>query len=176
MTLEWDHLQLAAARLLELTLWRNNSRLAAIPPTSSTLSTKCSGLDVDAEYAFHLVAKTTAGTYSSAPARARTHKISDCSGVRVVFGHIDPPELRAEAEAALEQIGGEASEAVQSLVTTHFVCTSAGSTGATSTPFHRATSLSIPTVHPSWLIACAAEKRMVSIASHYASCVKPIHR
>ena len=122
---------------------------------------------MDAEYSFHLVAKTTAGTHQSPAVRVRTHTMTDCSGIRVVYGHVEPPELLEQARAALERIGGQSTDKIESLVTTHFVCTAAGSTGAADTAYQRALQLSLPTVLPSWLLACDATKRLAPVQPHY---------
>lgn len=130
-------------------------------------SSKVSGLDVDAEYSFHLVAKTTAGTHQSPAVRVRTHSMTNCAGVRVVFGHVDPPELLEQARAALERIGGQSTDKIESLVTTHFVCTASGSSGSADAAYQRALQLSLPTVLPSWLLACDTMQRLAPVQPHY---------
>lgn len=176
VTLEWDRLQLATARLLSLTIWRNGQRLAAIPNPHNNTSTKVSGLDVDQAYSFHLIARTTAGTFSSQTIKTRTLTLSDTSGVSVCFGAISPGSLLGEAQAALEQMRAKSSNRIQ-IDTTHFVCTHAadGPTGPPASSgepnpaieFQRAAQLSIPIVHPSWVLACAKDKKMVPINQHY---------
>ena len=174
VTLEWDKLQLAQAKLLELAIHRNGLRLTTIPNPLSNLSTKLSGLALDTDYNFHLVLKTTAGTFSSPTVRIRTHTISDTTGVSICFGHVEPADMLAEAKAAAKLMGAKFSDKIQ-IDTTHFVATS---TAATSSPssatvdsgveYQKALQLSIPVVDPTWLVACAKEKKMVPIANYYS--------
>jgi len=168
VTLEWDKLDLATARLLGLTIWRNGQRLANIPNPLSNTSTKLSGLDLDAEYVFHLILTTTAGTFASQHIKVRTHKITETSGICVCFGAVEPSSLLEEAKQALEAMNGRWSDKIQ-IDTTHFVCTSPGAGGqhGPGVQYQRALQLSIPTVLPSWLLACHREKKMVQIAAHY---------
>ena len=93
--------------------------------------------------------------------------MSNCAGVRVVFGHVDPPELLEQARAALERIGGQSTDKIESLVTTHFVCTASGSSGSADAAYQRALQLSLPTVLPSWLLACDTMQRLAPVQPHY---------
>ena len=93
--------------------------------------------------------------------------MTDCSGLRVVFGHVHPPELLDQARAALERIGGQSTDKIESLVTTHFVCTAVGASGAADAAYQRALQLSLPAVLPSWLLACDAAKRLAPVQPHY---------
>lgn len=172
VTLEWDKLELATAKLLSLTIWRNGQRLAAIPNPLNNTSTKLSGLDVDAPYSFHLILKTTAGTFASQTIKTRTLTLTDTSGIAVCFGAVHPPELLEEAKEALGQMKARSASRIQ-IETTHFVCTHPSSLEPLSSPaspdvpnpameYQRAVQLSIPIVHPSWITACLREKRMVS--------------
>lgn len=179
VTLEWDKLELATAKLLSLTIWRNGQRLAAIPNPLNNTSTKVSGLDVDAPYSFHLIVRTTAGTYASQTIKTRTLTLADTSGISACFGAIEPSELLDEAKEALTQMRARWSNRIQ-IETTHFVCThSSGAAPAVTPPddspheapdpgmeFQRATQLSIPVVQPAWVLACLREKRMVPISSY----------
>ena len=182
VTLEWDKLELATAQLLSLTVWRNGQRLAAIPNPYNNTSTKVSGLEVDKDYTFHLMLRTTAGNFSSQSIRTRTLSMSDTSGIAVCFGEVEPPELLAQAKDALSQMRAKSQQRVQ-IETTHFVCTQTypgkpnswntrgGGPGEEPNPaveYQRANQLSIPIVSPSWVLACLAEKRMVPIAAHPA--------
>jgi hypothetical protein len=65
VVLEWDPINIATAELRSLTLYRNGSKAGNIPKPNDVQSTKLSGLAVDSEYTFHLVLKTSAGTFSS---------------------------------------------------------------------------------------------------------------
>lgn len=57
VTLEWDKLELAQAKLLGLSIWRNGQRLTTIPNPGTNTSTKLSGLALDTDYTFHLTLK-----------------------------------------------------------------------------------------------------------------------
>lgn len=169
MTLEWETLQLATAKLLSLTIWRNGQRLAAIPNPLTNTSTKLSGLEVDTQYAFHLVLRTSAGIYVSNHVKTRTHTIANTSGIRVCFGAVMPPELLDSAKSAIKHMKADFATSLQ-IDTTHFVCTSPGSSPEApnaSQMYQKALHMSIPTVLPSWLDACAREGKMVPIAKHY---------
>ena len=177
VTLEWDKLDLVTSKLLNLTIWRNGQRLAAIPNPLNNTSTKLSGLDVDANYSFLLVMRTSAGTFSSQTIKTRTLTLTDTSGVAVCFGLVEPPELLDEAKQALDKMKARWSNRIQ-IETTHFVCTQAStglpesaSAGTSDEPnpvveFQRALQLSIPVVQPSWVLSCLREKKMVSISQH----------
>ena len=77
VTLEWPRLELATAKLRSLDLYRDRQRVAAIPSPLSNTSTKVSGLQLDTEYTFQLVLRTTAGVYPSNLLRVRTHTMTD---------------------------------------------------------------------------------------------------
>jgi hypothetical protein len=170
VTLEWDKLELAQAKLLELAIWRNGARLTTIPNPLNNTSTKLSGLAVDTAYTFHLVLKSTAGTYSSPIAKVRTHNITNCTGISVCFGLVEP-SLLAESKAALNAMGSKYSDKIQ-IDTTHFVCTSPASpanpSGGPSVEYQKAVSLSIPVVAPAWVLSCQTEKKLVPIANFYS--------
>lgn len=174
VTLEWDKLHLATAKLLSLTIWRNGQRLAAIPNPHNNTSTKVSGLDVDAPYSFHLIMRTTAGTFSSQTIKTRTLTLTDTSGIAVCFGAIEPPELLEEAKEALAHMRARHSHRIQ-IETTHFVCTHPSSEMPTASQdepnpaveYQRALQMSIPIVNPSWILSCLREKKMVPINLHY---------
>lgn len=175
VTLEWDRLDLASAKLLNLTIYRNGQRLTNIPNPLNNTSTKLSGLDLDTDYTFHLVLKTTAGTFSSPVIKVRTHTISDTSGISVCFGHIQPPHLVDEAKEALAAMNARWSDRIQ-IDTTHFVCTTPAASPSQPGPgvdYQRAQQLSIPIVQPSWVMACRREKKMVPISGHYLGVSPP---
>jgi hypothetical protein len=174
VTLSWSPLKLANAKLHNLAIYRNNTRIALIPNPLHNVSTKLSGLELDTDYTFHLVLKTSAGTYTSQQLRVRTHTIDNTSGISVCFGNVEPPELRDEAEAALRRMGAKWNSLDKIAVdTTHFVCTGPGQ-GGDSVQFQRALQMSIPTVHPRWVTACETEKRMVGVAKYYLGNVQEI--
>lgn len=165
VALEWEPLKLASSKLLSLAIWRNNQRIALIPNPTSNLSTKMSGLDLDAPYSFHLVLQTTAGCFQSNIVKTRTHKLDNTTGVRVCFGSVQPPELLEACHEWLAQMGAQATENLQ-IDTTHFVCTGPGSSPSSpsgSQLYQRAIQMSIPTVTPAWLEACVHEKRLAAV-------------
>ncbi|CEH12486.1 FOG: Low-complexity [Ceraceosorus bombacis] len=181
VTLEWDKLSLASATLLSLDIYRSDRwtpmsrRLAAIPNPLHNTSTKLSGLDVDAEYGFHLVLQTTAGTYASQPVKVKTHKMTDTHGIAVCFGNVADSQLEEAAKEQLKVMGARWTEKI-AIDTTHFVCSDPRNRGAASegrtgpahgTMYLKATQLSIPVVQPHWIFACAEQKRMVPISSFY---------
>lgn len=177
MTLEWSPIKLANAKLRSLDLYRNGERLSAVPSPMTNTSTKHSGMDINTEYSFQLILRTTAGTFPSNVLRVRTHTMSDTSGICVCFGNVQDPVLLENAKLALREMGAKWSDAIQ-IDTSHFVCTTpaatpsgASASGSVSTApgvaYQRALQLSIPVVQPHWILACHAERRMVPIASFY---------
>ena len=165
VTLEWDRLFLSTADLLSLDIYRNGQRLAPIPNPLHNTSTKLSGLDVNAEYTFHLVMRTSAGTYSSPVIRTRTHTINDTSGISVCFGHVADPQVLQAAKDALANMKAKWSDRIQ-IDTTHFVCTDPRNPGDVNvTPgtqghgYAKAMQLSIPAVLPHWIFACHDQKK-----------------
>ncbi len=166
-------LELASAKLLSLAIWRNKERLTTIPNPLNNTSTKLSGLALATDYNFHLVLKTTAGTFTSNVAETRTHTIADTSGVSVCWGLVEPAGLLDEAKTALDKMGAKGGDKIQ-IDTTHFVATSSAGrenpAGGPGVEYQKAQQLSIPVVSPDWLIACAKEKRMVPIANYCKSC------
>lgn len=151
-------------------------RLAAIPQPLQNTSTKLSGLDVQTEYHFHLVLRTTAGTYSSNTIHVKTHAMSDTSGISVCFGNVQDPVLLEQAKIALTEMKAKWSDRIQ-IDTTHFVCTTPAPTptGATvagnantgaGVEYQKALQLSIPVVQPQWVLACLQEKKWVISPFH----------
>ncbi|KAH7096838.1 hypothetical protein BKA62DRAFT_744979 [Auriculariales sp. MPI-PUGE-AT-0066] len=177
VTLEWPPLQMATAKLRSLDIYRNGARLASIPAPTQNTSTKLSSLEVNTEYTFQLVLRTTAGTFPSNLLKVRTHTINDTSGICVCFGNVEDEELLESAKESLSRMRAKWSEKIQ-IDTTHFVCTTPAAVpppgraqGYLNNPpgveYQRALQLSIPVVQPQWVLACDAEKRMVPIANYY---------
>lgn len=164
--MEWDRLSLATASLLSLDIYRNGERLAPIPNPLHNTSTKLSGLGVDSDYTFHLVLKTTSGTYSSPIIKTRTHTMSDTSGISVCFGNIEDSQMdKASKEILLEKLKGKSSEKIQ-IDTTHYVCSDPRNRGdlqssrdSHGTMYNKAMQLSIPVVQPHWIFACSEQKK-----------------
>ncbi|KAI9044936.1 putative chitin biosynthesis protein (Chs5) [Aspergillus affinis] len=160
LVLEWEPIDLATASLKSLSLYRNGSKAGSIPRPLETRSTKISGLAVHAEYTFHLVLRTTAGTYQSEKLTCRTHKMTDLSGITVTSGVL-PPQQRDALAAALDRIGGKLIDTVR-IDTTHFVCTE-----GRGPLWEKAVEMNIPVVVPEWVDACEAEGTIVSVRGYY---------
>ncbi|KAL9107371.1 MAG: hypothetical protein Q9227_007736 [Pyrenula ochraceoflavens] len=160
LVLEWDPIDLATSSLKSLTLFRNGTKAGSIPRPKEMLQTKISGLAVDTDYSFHLVLRTTGGTFSSPVLTVRTHKMTDLSGITVTPG-ILPPPLRESLERAVERIGAKMADGVR-IDTTHFVCTE-----GRGADWERAAEMNIPIVRPEWLEGCEQEGRIVGVRGYY---------
>lgn len=161
VVLEWDPIELATANLRSLTLYRNNAKSGAIPNPTNFTTTKISGLAVDTEYTFHLVLKTSAGTYTSDKVAVRTQKMTDLSGITVCTG-VMPPEAKEHLEVTLQRIGARPLQDFVRIDTTHFVCTE-----GRGQAWERATEMNIPVVRPEWVEACEREGRIVGVRAYY---------
>ncbi|KAK5276206.1 hypothetical protein LTR16_011577, partial [Cryomyces antarcticus] len=87
-----------------LSLYRNGQKAGNVP--RDKLSTKISGLAVDTEYTFHLVLRTSAGTYPSEKLTVRTHKMTDLSGITITPGPM-PAQLRDSLAETVHRIGAK---------------------------------------------------------------------
>jgi len=123
-------------------------------------STKISGLAVDTEYTFHLVLRTTAGTFSSEKVVVKTHKMTDLSGITVTAG-ILPAQLRDSLTKAVERIGAKMADSVR-IDTTHFVTTE-----GRGIAWEKAVELNIPVVRPEWVEGCERGGRIVGVRQYY---------
>lgn len=160
LVLEWDPIDLATASLKSLSLYRNGSKAGSIPRPFEMRSTKISGLAIHTEYTFHLVLRTSAGTYQSEKLTCRTHKMTDLSGITVTAG-ILPPQQKEALATALDRIGGKLIDTVR-IDTTHFVCTE-----GRGPLWEKAVEMNIPVVVPEWVNACEAEGTIVSVRGYY---------
>lgn len=160
VVLEWDPIDIATAELRSLTLYRNGSKAGTIPKPTEVHSTKLSGLAVDTEYVFHLVLKTSAGTYSSEKLKVQTHKMTDLSGITITPGHM-PFALRESLQKTVERIGAKIVDTVR-IDTTHFVCTE-----GRGTAWEKAVENNIPVVVPDWIKGCEREGRIVGVRGYY---------
>tara|TARA_R110002003_G_scaffold9_30_gene636 strand:- start:4634 stop:5839 length:1206 start_codon:yes stop_codon:yes gene_type:complete len=160
VVLEWDPIDVATAELRSLTLYRNGSKAGTIPKPSEVQSTKLSGLAVDTEYTFHLVLKTSAGTFSSEKLKVQTHKMTDLSGITITPGHM-PAALRESLQRSVERIGAKIADSVR-IDTTHFVCTE-----GRGPAWEKAVENNIPVVVPDWVIGCEREGRIVGVRGYY---------
>ena len=123
-------------------------------------STKISGLAVDTEYTFHLVLRTTAGTFSSEKVVVKTHKMTDLSGITVTAG-ILPSQLRESLANAIERIGAKMADTVR-IDTTHFVTTE-----GRGIAWEKAVEMNIPVVRPEWVEGCESGGRIVGVRQYY---------
>jgi len=115
---------------------------------------------VDTEYVFHLVLKTSAGTYSSEKLRVKTHKMTDLSGITITPGHM-PAALRESLQSTVERIGAKLVDTVR-IDTTHFVCTE-----GRGAAWEKAVENNIPVVVPDWIKGCEREGRIVGVRGYY---------
>ena len=123
-------------------------------------STKISGLAVDTEYTFHLVLRTSAGTYSSEKVVVKTHKMTDLSGITVTAGVL-PAQLRESLTKAIERIGAKMADSVR-IDTTHFVTTE-----GRGIAWEKAVEMNIPVVRPEWVEGCERGGRIVGVRQYY---------
>ncbi|KAF2753489.1 hypothetical protein EJ05DRAFT_444772 [Pseudovirgaria hyperparasitica] len=160
VVLEWDPVDIATASLRSLSLYRNGSKAGTIPRPTETLSTKISGLAVDTEYTFHLVLRTSAGTFNSERLTVRTHKMTELSGITITPG-VMPAQLKESLHKTAEKIGAKIVDQVR-IDTTHFVCTE-----GRGQLWERAVETNVPVVVPDWLIGCEREGRIVGVRGYY---------
>lgn len=160
VVLEWDPIEYATAEVISLSLFRNGQKAGNIPRPGVMQSTKISGLAVDTEYTFHLVLRTTAGTFSSEKVVVKTHKMTDLSGITVTPG-ILPAQLRDSLAKAVERIGAKLADTVR-IDTTHFVTTE-----GRGMAWEKAVEMNIPVVRPEWVEGCERGGRIVGVRAYY---------
>ena len=158
--LEWEPIDLATADVISLSLFRNGQKAGNIPRPTTMQSTKISGLAVDTEYTFHLVLRTSAGTFSSEKVVVKTHKMTDLSGITVTPG-ILPAQLRDSLTKAVERIGAKMADSVR-IDTTHFVTTE-----GRGIAWEKAVEMNIPVVRPEWVEGCERGGRIVGVRQYY---------
>ncbi|KAL9092844.1 MAG: hypothetical protein Q9165_004262 [Trypethelium subeluteriae] len=160
IVLEWDPIELATSELRSLSLYRNGSKAGSIPRPLEQHSTKISGLPLDTEYTFHLVLRTSAGTYASEKLVVHTHKMTDLSGITVTPG-VMPSQLKESLQATVDRIGAKMVDTVR-IDTTHFVCTD-----GRGREWERAVEMNVPVVVPDWIKGCEREGRLVGVRGYY---------
>jgi hypothetical protein len=160
VVLEWDPIEVATADVISLSLFRNGQKAGNIPRPTVMQSTKISGLAVDTEYTFHLVLRTSAGTFSSEKVAVKTHKMTDLSGITVTPG-ILPAQLRDSLAKAVERIGAKMADTVR-IDTTHFVTTE-----GRGMAWEKAVEMNIPVVRPEWVEGCERGGRIVGVRQYY---------
>lgn len=158
IVLEWDPINLATADLRSLSLYRNGNKAGAIP--RDKLTTKISGLAVDTEYTFHLVLRTSAGTYTSEKLTIRTQRMTDLTGITITPG-VMPNQLREDLAATVQRIGAKLIDTVR-IDTTHFVCTE-----GRGQAWEKAQEMNVPVVVPDWVKGCEREGRIVGVRGYY---------
>jgi hypothetical protein len=146
--------------VISLSLFRNGQKAGNIPQPTTIQSTKISGLAVDTEYTFHLVLRTTAGTFASDKVIVRTHKMTDLSGITITPG-ILPAQLRESLINAVERIGAKLADTVR-IDTTHFVTTE-----GRGIAWEKAVEMNIPVVRPEWVEGCERGGRIVGVRQYY---------
>lgn len=115
---------------------------------------------MDTEYTFHLVLRTSAGTYSSEKLTVRTHKMTDLSGITITPGYM-PSALRESLQVTADRIGAKIVDTVR-IDTTHFVCTE-----GRGPAWEKAAEMNIPVVVPDWVKGCEREGRIVGVRGYY---------
>jgi hypothetical protein len=160
VVLEWDPITSATADVISLSLYRNGQKAGNIPKPTENSSTKISGLGVDSEYTFHLVLRTTAGTFTSEKVTVRTHKMTDLSGITITPG-ILPAQLRESLTKAVERIGAKMVDSVR-IDTTHFVTTE-----ARGLAWEKAVEQNVPVVRPEWVEGCERGGRIMGVRGYY---------
>ncbi|KAI1339308.1 BRCA1 C terminus domain-containing protein [Xylariaceae sp. FL0016] len=166
VVLEWDPIELATADLISLSLYRNGQKAGNIPRPMQMHSTKISGLAVDTEYTFHLVLRTSAGTFASKQVVVSTHKMTDLSGITITTG-ILPANMRDSLAQAVERIGAKIVDSVR-IDTTHFVTTE-----GRGVPWEKAVEMNIPVVRPEWVEACEKNGRILGVTKFYLDALRP---
>jgi chitin biosynthesis protein CHS5 len=166
VVLEWDPIQLATADLISLSLYRNGQKAGNIPRPLQMHSTKISGLAVDTEYTFHLVLRTSAGTFISERVPVRTHKMTDLRGITITTG-ILPSAIKDNLTSAVERIGAKIVDGVR-IDTTHFVTTE-----GRGQQWEKAVESNIPVVRPEWVEACEKSGRILGVTKFYLDAMKP---
>ncbi|KAM0820663.1 putative Chitin biosynthesis protein [Seiridium cardinale] len=166
VVLEWDPIELATADLISLSLYRNGQKAGNIPRPLHMHSTKISGLAVDTEYSFHLVLRTSAGTFRSEEVVIKTHKMTDLSGITITTG-ILPGTMKESLTKAVERIGAKIVDGVR-IDTTHFVTTE-----GRGMAWEKAVEMNIPVVRPEWVEACEKNGRILGVTKFYLDAVRP---
>jgi chitin biosynthesis protein CHS5 len=119
-----------------------------------------SGLQIDTEYSFYLVLKTSGGVYTSNTLTVKTHTMNNLTGITVTPG-ILPPQLRESLESAVERIGAKLNDTIR-IDTTHFVCTE-----GRGRDWEKANEMNIPIVRPEWVEGCEREGKIIGVRGYY---------
>jgi hypothetical protein len=112
-------------------------------------------LEVDHEYEFYVVIKTTSGSLQSNHVAVRTHKMDNLTGIKVAFGTFEEPEPAVtELKELVERMNATWTDEVGA-DTTHLLAQLPG--GAN---YEQAMRYSIPIVKPDWLVQCDRNKKI----------------
>ena len=168
IVLEWDPIDLQTTTLRSLALYRNGQKAGNIPKPFDMHSTKISGLQLEAEYSFYLVLRTSGGTFTSNNLVVKTHSMANLTGITITPGVL-PPQLRESLEAAVERTGAKLVDTVR-IDTTHFVCTE-----GRGKDWEKANENNIPIVRPEWLEGCEREGKLIGVRGYYLD-ANPKHR
>ncbi|KAI8067989.1 hypothetical protein BC940DRAFT_326211 [Gongronella butleri] len=160
LILEWDPLVLHTASLRSLDVYKNKIKLTQQVPGEANFI-KLSGLDVDHEYEFYIVIKTTAGQYESNRVTVRTHKMDNLTGIRVAFGTFAQQDTLDQMKTLLDAIGATWTDDVTH-ETTHLIAQQPGHNN-----YDTAVKYSIPIVKPEWLIQCDVKKTIQPALPYY---------
>ncbi|ORX61507.1 BRCT domain-containing protein [Hesseltinella vesiculosa] len=160
LILEWDVLELHTATLRSLDVYKNNTKLTQQVP-GETNFIKLSGLDVDHEYEFYIVIKTTAGQYESNRVTVRTHKMDNLTGIQVAFGNFESQDALDQMKHLLDKIGATWTNDVNH-ETTHLIAQIPGDRN-----YETAVKYSIPIVKPEWLLQCDLKKTIQPALPYY---------
>ncbi|KAJ2556579.1 hypothetical protein EV175_001913 [Coemansia sp. RSA 1933] len=164
--IEWEPLDLAAAELRSMHLYRDGQRMMQTMPSTldaanGIRAVKTTGLDVDHEYEFKIELRTSAGVFFSNAATTKTHTLDNLSGVCICFGECDSQEEVENLKDTVKRIGGSWTSQA-SLSVTHFV--TRFKTGA---DYEAALHFNIPVVKPDWLLACEANSKLQPAIKFY---------
>ncbi|KAJ6454508.1 hypothetical protein C8R47DRAFT_1228661 [Mycena vitilis] len=119
------------------------------------------GLELNTEYTFQLILRTTAGTFPSDLIRVRTHTMSDNSGISVCFGTVQDPVVLENAKMALRDMRANGAQP------------SGSSPIAPGVEYQRALQLSLLVVQPHWVFACHTERKLVAITAYNLGATPP---
>ncbi|KAJ2312833.1 hypothetical protein IWW52_000954 [Coemansia sp. RSA 2704] len=157
--IEWEPLELAAAELRSLHLYRDGQRMMQPMPATAELAdraraVKTTGLDVGQTYEFKIEMRTSAGTFFSNTVSLTTHALDNLTGVRVCFGDCDSQEESDGLKDSLRRVGASWTDSV-SLGVTHFVARYKTGVG-----YEAALRYNVPVVTPDWVLACEANGKL----------------
>lgn len=167
--IEWDPIDVAAADLHFMALYKGDQRVGFIPQPLKRTATKVSNLEIDAPYKFRLMLSTSAGLFESNELEVRTHKMTNLTGIVVCIGSLEHSNItESDIRETLSRIGCKEPQTSVKLDTTHFVCSTEGGVA-----YEKAVELNIPIVRPEWLKACESERRLASVRGFYLSVDPP---